>query len=33
MAGFQLSGPAANVSKNLYGKSYILYEEPKQTVR
>ena len=33
MAGFQLPGPAADVSKILYGKNRSLYGEPKPTVR
>jgi hypothetical protein len=32
MAEFQLAGPAADVSKNWYGKSRCLYKEPKRTV-
>ena len=30
MAGFQLAGPAAYVSKVLYGKSRKLYGEPNE---
>ena len=33
MARFQLAGPAADVSKNLYGKNRSLYGEPKRTVQ
>jgi hypothetical protein len=32
MAGFQLAGPAADVSKILYRKSRKLYGEPQRTV-
>ena len=32
MAGFQLAGPAADVSKFLYGESRKLYGEPKRAV-
>ena len=33
MAGSQLAGPAADVSKTLYGESRKLYVEPKRTVQ
>jgi hypothetical protein len=32
MAGFQLAGPAADVSKLLYGENRTLYGESKRTV-
>ena len=33
MAGFQLAGPAADMSKNLYGINRRLCGEPKRTVQ
>jgi hypothetical protein len=32
MAGFQLAGPAADVSKHLYSKNRRLYGAPKRTI-
>jgi hypothetical protein len=30
MAGFQLAGPAADVSKNIYGETRKLYQSPNE---